>query len=61
MLPVLCSFFSILSIESYRLSIAYDVGPDAKFELGAAVCKKIAKEPFGQGFKDILKAKTIVS
>lgn len=45
--------------ESYRLAIAYDEDPDAEFELDAAACKQIAKEPFGQGFKGILKAKTI--
>ncbi|KAF9146694.1 hypothetical protein BGX30_010756 [Mortierella sp. GBA39] len=45
--------------ESYRLAIAYDEDPDSEFELDAEACKKIAKEPFGQGFKGILKAKTI--
>ncbi|KAG0378065.1 hypothetical protein BGX24_004826 [Mortierella sp. AD032] len=45
--------------ESYRLSIAYDEAPDSDFELNAEVCKQIAKEPFGAGFKGILKAKTI--
>ncbi|KAK3817948.1 MAG: glycoside hydrolase superfamily [Linnemannia gamsii] len=45
--------------ESYRLSIAYDEAPNSDFELNAEVCKQIAKEPFGAGFKGILKAKTI--
>jgi hypothetical protein len=51
----------LLLIESYRLAIAYDEDPDTEFELDAKMCKQIAKEPFGPGFKGILKAKTIVS
>ncbi|KAF9906524.1 hypothetical protein EC991_000531 [Linnemannia zychae] len=45
--------------ESYRLSIAYEEDPDSDFELDPQICKQIAKEPFGPGFKGILKAKTI--
>lgn len=55
------SFVFLLSIESYRLAVAYDEDPNIEFELDAKMCKKIAKEPFGPGFKGILKAKTIVS
>ncbi|KAF9124214.1 hypothetical protein BGW39_008386 [Mortierella sp. 14UC] len=45
--------------ESYRLLIAYEEDPDSDFELDPQVCKQIAKESFGPGFKGTLKAKTI--
>ncbi|KAF9092290.1 hypothetical protein BGX23_004428 [Mortierella sp. AD031] len=45
--------------ESYRMTIAYDEDPDTDFEVDARVCRQLAKEPFGPGFKGVLTAKTI--